>query len=260
MLGKCRGHVVEAEAGDLHARFNRATVATVQPITDAAMPKADAGRELLENAYNLSTPEDNITYYRAFAASYDTDFAEGLGWHYPAAIAAAYRRLATDADVPIADIGCGTGLVASALGMAPQVIDGMDISPEMLELAAGRKLYRALHQADLTGSLAPFGGGYGAVLSAGTFTHGHLGPGPLRNLLGIARPGGLFVIGVNSVHFDNQRFAAVLQAMTAAGEIGEVETGVAPMYSKPGHAHSSDRALILQYRNRWPRRGVAFCR
>ena len=79
------------------------------------MVEKNAGQSLLENAYKLSTPEDNVDFYNAFASSYDADFADTLGWHYPAGIAAAYRDAATAADTPIADIGCGTGLVASAL-------------------------------------------------------------------------------------------------------------------------------------------------
>ena len=47
-----------------------------------------------------------------------------------------------------------------------------------------------IYEVDLTGALNMITVTYGAVLSAGTFTHGHLGPGPLRNLLDIARPGG----------------------------------------------------------------------
>ena len=79
------------------------------------MTRNSAGQSLLENAYKLSTPEDNEEYYNAFASTYDLEFADELGWHYPAAIAEIYREAGTTIDLPIADIGCGTGLVASAL-------------------------------------------------------------------------------------------------------------------------------------------------
>jgi predicted TPR repeat methyltransferase len=99
------------------------------------MIEKSAGQTLLENAYKLSTPEDNVDYYNALASSYDTDFAGALGWHYPTAIAAAYRDAATATDTPIADIGCGTGLVASALNFPREQVDGFDISAEMLLVA-----------------------------------------------------------------------------------------------------------------------------
>jgi predicted TPR repeat methyltransferase len=215
---------------------------------DKSMAAKTPGQAGLENSYRLKTPEDNVAYYRGFAPTYDTEFAAGLGWDYPKAVAAAYRREAGPADVPVADIGCGTGFIAAELGAPALVVDGIDISPDMLAVAQTKQLYRTLHEVDLTGPLDAIASGYGAVLSAGTFTHGHLGPQALQGLLAIARPGGLFIIGVNQVHFEQQGFAAVLGAMTASGAIGAVRTGEILMYSKSGHEHSNDRALILHYR------------
>lgn len=214
------------------------------------MTTRTSAQDLLENAYKLGTPADNIAYYRDFAPLYDAEFVADTGYHYPRQIAQAFRLSARQGDVPVADIGCGTGLVAAELGMAPEDVEGMDISPEMLAVARERGLYGALHEVDLTGPLDRFAGRFGAVLSAGTFTHGHLGPGPLRGLLEIARPGGLFVIGVNRAHYEAEGFGDVLDAMTRDGEIGEVGITDVEIYAKAGHAHSGDRALVLQYRKR----------
>src|SRR4029079_1702045 len=59
---------------------------------------------------------------------------------------------------PVLDIGCGTGLAAQAVisSRADLVVDGVDISPEMLAMSArktrrdGSPLYRRLIEADLT--------------------------------------------------------------------------------------------------------------
>lgn len=209
------------------------------------MPKPP-GQTLLENAYKLATPGDNAAYYDAFAASYDRDFVAQMGYQFPKAVADAYHRDALPDDTPIADIGCGTGLVAVELALPNTPIDGMDISPEMLAAAGQKALYRTLTSVDLIGPLAP--NTYGAVLSAGTFTHGHLGPEALRGLLEIARKGALFLIGVNQHHFAAKNFAEVLDALVAAGEITPVKLTEVMIYSKQVHDHSADRALILQYR------------
>ena len=209
------------------------------------MPKTP-GQTLLENAYKLATPSDSAAYYDAFAASYDRDFVVQMGYQFPKAIANAYHRDALPDDTPIADIGCGTGLVAVELALPNTPIDGMDISPEMLAVAGQKALYRTLTTVDLTGPLAP--NTYGAVLSAGTFTHGHLGPEPLRGLLEIARKGALFLIGVNQHHFAARNFAEVLDAMVAAGEISPVKLTEIMIYSNQVHDHSANRALIMQYR------------
>ena len=212
------------------------------------MIEKSAGQTLLENAYKLSTPEDNVDYYDAFASTYDTDFADALGWHYPAAIAAAYRDAASKSDTPIADIGCGTGLVASALNLPREQVDGIDISDEMLRVAEEKQLYRSLYKVDLTKALDEIANDYGAVLSAGTFTSGHLGPEPLESLLGIARAGSLFVIGVKKAYFQEADFEPVLRKMETGGRIKDLQVAEVPMYAKAGHDHSADTAFALIYR------------
>ncbi len=216
--------------------------------SELQMIKKSAGQSLLENAYKLSTSEDNVDYYNAFASSYDTDFADALGYHYPAAIAAAYRDAATATDIPIADIGCGTGLVASALNFPRGQVDGIDISPEMLRVSEEKQLYRSLYNADLSKELDVIANDYGAVLSAGTFTSGHLGPEPLESLLGIARAHALFVIGVKKAFFQEAEFEPVLRDLEARGLITGLRVAEVPMYAKAGHDHSADTAFALIYR------------
>ena len=207
-----------------------------------------SGEQDLENTYELASTADIVNYYRSFATSYDAGFVQEMGYHYPKAIAGAYLKQATADDAPVADIGCGTGIVAAELNLAPDQIDGMDISPEMLVLAQEKGLYRHLYEVDLTGDMSAIDNAYGAMVSAGTFTFGHLGPAPLRGLLRIARPGALFIIGVNRAHFEKEHFAEILGDMTGQREIGPVALEDIAMYAKLGHAHSDDRALMLQFR------------
>ncbi|NKB26595.1 MAG: hypothetical protein GKR99_03105 [Rhodobacteraceae bacterium] len=124
----------------------------------------------------------------------------------------------------------------------------MDISPDMLAKARAKGLYRALIEVDLTGDITHLAARYGTVLSAGTFTHGHLGPEPLVKLLGIARSGGLFVIGVNGQHYMAQDFDAVLEPLLNDGVIRNVAVENVQIYDKAGHEHSEDTALILTFR------------
>lgn len=207
-----------------------------------------SGEQGLENTYELASAADIVDCYPSFATSYDMGFAQEMGWYYPKAIAGVYRKQATADDAPVADIGCGTGIVAAELNLAPDQIDGIDISPEMLVLAQGKGLYRRLYEVDLTGDISAIDNAYGAVVSAGTFTFGHLGPAPLRGLLRSARPGALFIIGVNRAHFEKEHFAEILGDMTGQREISPVALEEIAIYAKPGHALSDDRALVLQFR------------
>lgn len=208
------------------------------------MPKSENDTEKLEDAYRDKTPEENVEFYRDFAATYDSDFAERLGYANPATIAETYLELAGGDHAPVADIGCGTGLVGAALG-AGVVVDGMDITPEMLEKARDRGCYRDLYEVDLTGDLSAISNGYGAVLSSGAFTHGHLGPEVLISLFDIAAPGALFIIGVNSSYHQKNQFAPVLEQQVALGRISPIALRKSKSYSKPGHDHSDDISYTL---------------
>jgi hypothetical protein len=137
---------------------------------------------------------------------------------------------------------------AQALGCQPQDIDGIDISVEMLRKAKAKGLFRSTFQVDLTASLDAIKNNYGAVLSAGTFTSGHLGPEPLIALLDIARPGGLFVIGVNKVFFAKAGFDAMVKGMQARELISDLSAIDVRMYDRVGHDHSADKAYVLCYR------------
>lgn len=204
--------------------------------------------ELLEGAYAIETPADNQSYYADFADHYDAEFATRLGYVYPTVIADYYREHAKPTDTPIADIGCGTGLVAEALNLPPSQIHGFDISPDMLERSRAKGLYADMHEVDLTRPMLRPDKPFGAVISAGTFTHGHLGPEPLENLLSLAAPNALFCIGVNAQHYAAKGFETVLNNLTQRGLITAPTLETVPIFSDPDSPHGADTARVLVYR------------
>ena len=208
----------------------------------------DRGTALLNGAYALEEPDDHLDYYREFAAYYDRSFAEALGYIYPQAIAKVLAACRLD-DGPVLDIGCGTGLVSTAIhAQAPQtVIHGVDLSPEMLEKARAKDAYAALFAADLTGDISHLPDGYVGIVSAGTFTHGHLGPGPLLALLDHCAQGAVAVIGVNRQHFEAGEFEAALAGLHGAGRISEPVLKEVRMYDGSDADHADDTAFVLQF-------------
>ena len=216
--------------------------------SDNNAPCSDKGEALLAGAYALQTPDQHVSYYRDFAAQYDSIFADGLGYVYPLGIAAALAEL----DRPpgaILDIGCGTGLVATAIhGHQPEaVIDGVDISPEMIDEAAAKGGYRNLMAVDLTRDFSHLPTDYAAIVSAGTFTHGHLGPEPLAGLIGHCAAGAVAALGVNSTHFAAHDFASVLAGLQAAGRITAPNFQEVPIYDGRDAAHADDTAYVLNF-------------
>lgn len=177
----------------------------------------------LERAYRLQTPQDNVDLYRDWAQSYDTDFAGPMDYRLPANTAAVLAdRWAGEA--PVLDVGAGTGLVGEALagaGVGP--VDALDISPEMLAVAAGKGVYRHCIVGDLTARVPIADASYGAIVSAGTFTCGHVGPEGLDECLRVARTGALFAISVNPDHWRDRGFEARFAALSAAEAIRDFE-------------------------------------
>ena len=202
----------------------------------------------LEGAYALETPADNAAYYRDFAARYDSGFAAETGYVVPREVARLFMAHAGPEHGPVLDIGAGTGLLAEHLGAFP--VDGIDISPEMLAAAGAKGLYRRRIVADLTLPLDLPDASYGGLVSSGTFTHGHVGPVALAELLRVARPGALFCLGINLAVFDEAGFGSAFARLVADGAITPVAFRDLAFYEGVEHAHSNDRGVAALFSKR----------
>ena len=199
----------------------------------------------LDNAYDINGPDEARTLYGKWAATYDDSFGAGWGYIAPREIAGIFRQL-NDGNTPILDIGAGTGLVAEHLDGLET--DALDITPEMLEVARGKGLYRHLITADLTQPLDLHDTTYGGVISCGTFTHGHVGPECLPELLRVTRPGALFVCGTIAPVLDGLGFGSALARLVAARRIEPVRFREIPIYEGADHPHAADRGLVMVFR------------
>ena len=202
----------------------------------------------LDTAYALRSPEDNRRYYAGWATRYDADFAERMAYRQPSRVAEAF--VAAGGTGPVLDVGAGTGLLGVALaatGIGP--VDGIDISPEMLEVARAKGPYRHLTAADLTQPLPPMAGAYAGIVSSGTFTHGHLGPEVLDALIAVAAPGAVFAVSVHEGVWETRGFAAAL--LVLAPRILNLTVTVAPIYESGAEGdHAADTARIVTFRLR----------
>jgi len=160
-----------------------------------------------DDAYSLKTPKDSIKLYKKWAQTYDKDFAIKSNYLSPIKITSFFNKNARKTDTPILDVGAGTGLVGECLyKTGNNKIIGIDISSEMLFQAKLKDCYSSLVEADLTKKIPLSSNSIGAVVSAGTFTHGHVGSEALDELLRITKPGGLFVLSINTKVFIKNGF------------------------------------------------------
>jgi predicted TPR repeat methyltransferase len=200
----------------------------------------------LNAAYALETPEDNRRLYAQWATTYDQTFAERMEYRLPRIVALVLAEVFVGPG-PVLDVGAGTGLVAQNMLMRSMFeIDALDISADMLAVAMDKGLYARAIEADLSGPLDLPDETYGAVVSAGTFTHGHVGPDALDELLRVARKGAVFVLSINAAHFEARGFVAKFAALEPV--IDRVEHRVVNIYG-PGSeaAHQDDQAHIAVF-------------
>ena len=210
----------------------------------------------LKEAYAVQTPEDNKRLYAKWAKTYESDFVEAKKYRYPLAISEFFNeKVPTELISNVVDIGTGTGLVGHYLTQmrANLLIDGLDISKEMLAEAAkkmradGSPVYRHCFERDLTLEVEGTSAPYDALISSGTFTHGHLGPEAINNLIPLVRQGGYFVIGANAEHFAARGFEAFIKGLAAMEIITEPEFNKIHVYDQ-GSPHYGDQSVVSLFR------------
>lgn len=208
----------------------------------------------LDEAYALETPDDNRRLYAKWAATYDDEFVSPTGYVYHENVVAAFLDAGGSAGGPVLDVGCGTGIAGVALSdVGEKAIDGIDISPDMIEVARakrsvfGEPAYRSLMVADLTEPLDIPDDSYMGIVSVGAFTHGHLTPEPIRELVRICAPSAVCALGVNAEHYDKMGFDALFAELSSAGVISSPDNIDVSIYESMKGEHANARGNVALF-------------
>lgn len=200
----------------------------------------------VDEAYALSSKDDVKALYRGWAHGYDTAFHAGQGYQLPREVTNAF--LAGQGGGPVLDVGAGTGLVGACLqaaGVAP--IDAVDLSADMLGVADMKGHYRDLVVADVTVPLNLPGAPYAGIVSAGTFTFGHVGPAAIQHLLDVAAVDAVFALSVNAAHFEADGFGKALDGL--GDKIKDLNFRDVRIYDdRADAAHRNDMARLVLFR------------
>ena len=194
--------------------------------------------------------------YAQWAPTYDKTFIEDNKYVYPAKIAEVLaKHMPADRSFSVIDIGCGTGAVGEEISkIRPNsIIEGVDISPEMLAIAAskkrldGNKLYEDLHEADLTSTIYFAANYFDFFVSAGTFTIGHLGAYELIDAVSVCRAGATIVAGVNQQHWEDNDFGSAISEAVNAKKISKPQYEEVDIYAE-GSPHFGDKARVVIFK------------
>ena len=197
----------------------------------------------LQNAYDLKSPDDNVELYSAWAETYDNDFIEDM--QYKLHFFVAEEFVLNGGKGLILDVGAGTGALAQALLQKGKFsIEATDISEEMLKVAESKKIYERSFLSDLTEEIPMENDIYDGVVSSGTFTHGHVGPSAMVELVRVTKPGGLVTISVNEKHWIALNFENEVEKLNKY--VRNYTLKKISIYGEQStHDHKDDKAIIL---------------
>lgn len=182
----------------------------------------DSMNSFLSKAYALQNPGEARNLYDEWAASYDKDL-DSLDYAFPTHAATALISALDDRDVStlkVLDAGCGTGLVGICLAKdGVKHVEGIDISPKMLEMARKSGTYAVVEEADLTKPIARKEGEFDAVTCAGTLTEGHVGPAAIDEFVRIVKKDGIISATVKESVWESGGYKAKVDELADAGKV-----------------------------------------
>lgn len=163
--------------------------------------------------------EETKDIYANWAETYDSDVT-AWGYATPSRIAMALRRSGVNADKPVLDFGCGTGLSGLALKAAGFAqIDGTDISPEMLEKAGARGIYQHLWLSDPGDMGHVKRGQYPIIVATGVISLGAAPPETLDMLIDVVPSGGFLAFSFNEATLADRAYTDRLDVAMLAPDI-----------------------------------------
>lgn len=188
----------------------------------------------LARSYGNLDIKDMTQLYDDWASTYDKDVIEGEEYKAPPLVAETILKHLSASEkhdniiapsVKILDAGCGTGLVGIYLAkLGAKKVDGIDLSPGMLDIARKTGVYSKLSPADLTNPIESETGSYDVVSCVGTFTAGHVGPECLDELVRVTKTGGLVVATVLDEIWKPLGFEKRVEKLAADGKVEIVGT------------------------------------
>ncbi len=172
---------------------------------DPEAPSLAFKLDTLRGAQPARPPDAFVSrLFDGMAADFDQWLVEHLDYRLPQQLS---RYLPVADGLDVLDLGCGTGLAAPALRPLARRLEGADLSAKMLEKAAARGLYDALHATSLQALLAREAQAWDLLVAADVFIY----VGALEDVFERAgsalRPGGWLLFSIEPIeHADPEGF------------------------------------------------------
>jgi predicted TPR repeat methyltransferase len=179
-----------------------------------------------------------------YAGRFDRHLVEVLQYRTPALLADAVRRNAlqsvhAEPVLDVLDLGCGTGLCGALLRPMARTLEGVDLSPRMLERARDLGIYDALHCAEMTEFLRARPLGADLIVAADVFVYAGDLSAVFVAARGALRAGGQLAFSVEAL--EEGEFA-----LRASGRYAHSEAYLRAMAAAHGFAVSVLEPCVLR--------------
>ena len=149
--------------------------------------------------------------YKNWAIDYEHDVINLAGYVGHLITSSLLLTYLKNINAKVLDAGCGTGLVGEILHKNNfNNIEGVDFSQEMLNVANQKKIYQSLKLVDLTKELDYEDNCFDAIVCAGTFTCGHVGPEALKEMVRITKEGGYICFTVRKQEWEASPYMQII--------------------------------------------------
>ena len=184
----------------------------------------------VEKVYSYNDAEDLKNYYNDWAHEYE-DYTNQVNYVLPEEVVKIFSKYNLKDSSTILDIGCGTGLVGCLLAKISNNfwIEGLDVSRSMVQIAMSKArsnfkpVYNWIIIEDFKTNKLLLEEHYDAIVSAGTFTSGHLDADDLLKSIDYLKKDGLMVVSVKEDHFQKEKFDDKISSLKNSNTIKEVE-------------------------------------
>ena len=183
-------------------------------------------KNMISTIYDtLNAPDldelENI--YKNWASEYEYDVIQLAGYVGHLITTDLLLKNLKNNNARILDAGCGTGLVGEILFENNfKNIEGIDFSEEMLSIANQKNIYKSLNLFDLTKKLAYNDNSFDAIICAGTFTCGHVGPESLIEMLRITKEGGFICFTVRKQEWEAAPYMQILDKLVNSNSLKKI--------------------------------------
>ena len=170
------------------------------------------------SALHTNCKEELDELYKSWAKRYDADVLNTIGYIGHIISTELLLKYLSATDARILDAGCGTGLVGDILKRKGfDDVVGVDFSQSMLDQAGEKSIYRSLELGDLTQDFAFDDNTFDAIICAGTFTCGHVGPDALIEMVRVCKISGYISFTVREQEWDGAPYAEIIAKLEQDG-------------------------------------------